>query len=91
MVVINRSKSPEFPNTFCKVVYQKAQFTNVRKTKRAGKEAKAVVKAVLAGEIPVDGRPLYFHNTTVRPSWASKVKKLYQRGAHIFYTKGSKL
>lgn len=87
MVVINRANSPGFPNTFCEVVYQRSQFTNVHKTKRAGIAAQQVVEDVLNGTIKRDPLPLYFHTSKVKPSWASRVRKLYQIGVHIFYGK----
>jgi spore germination cell wall hydrolase CwlJ-like protein len=85
MVVINRSNSPEFPNTFCEVVFQKNQFTNIRRTTKASTASKTVVNDVITGKTPMDTRPLYFHNTQVKPSWAHKMKQLYKIGAHIFY------
>jgi spore germination cell wall hydrolase CwlJ-like protein len=100
-VVVNRMKNPEFPKTACGVVYQGAntgtrscQFSwacdgmnkAVKFSSEAWQESKQIAIAVLSGKKDdVTGGALYFHNTTVRPKWATRDKFLVQIGGHKFY------
>ena len=91
-VAINRANSGRYPQDLCKVVRQPYQFTGMKKEKLPIKEKgaweKAYATAVLSfyGLIkdPVDGA-LYFHNTTILPSWASAKRRVAQINSHIFY------
>ncbi len=99
-VVLNRVKSPLYPNTICGVVYQNShrhlacQFTftcegkKLRITEPAPwRQAVRLAKAVLAGDAydrEVAGAT-HYHATYVRPRWAKKLKKMEKIGTHIFY------
>jgi hypothetical protein len=98
-VVLNRVDSAQYPNSVCAVVMQGAensgacQFSyncdgvknrvaNKRVWERIGKIAWLMMQ----------GRPrtltdeaLYFHSTSVRPSWSRKYVRTAQIGRHVFY------
>src|SRR5690606_21775625 len=98
-VILNRVEATQYPDTVCDVVLQGAgndgacQFSyncdglknhvgNERVWKRIGKLAWLMLR----------GRPrtltdeaLYFHNTSVRPSWSRKFVRTAQIGQHVFY------
>lgn len=86
--VLNRVRSPQFPNTVCGVVFQKGQFSWT-KTWRAGDwnsdhHHQQVARVALMGTHSLrDFKALYFHNHTVRPQW--KRKYLATIDNHIFY------
>jgi spore germination cell wall hydrolase CwlJ-like protein len=83
--VVNRANSPIFPNTICKVIYQKGQFTNIRNTKIKDKDAHAtamnIALDVLANPHPFSA--LYFHNVKAKPVWNKR--RFTKIGNHIFY------
>ncbi|HET7410548.1 MAG TPA: cell wall hydrolase [Paracoccaceae bacterium] len=98
-VILNRVEATQYPDTVCDVVLQGAadggacQFSyncdgtanrigNERVWKRIGKVAWLMLQ----------GRPrtltdeaLYFHSTSVRPSWSRKFLRTAQIGRHVFY------
>lgn len=91
-VVVARSKSGRFPETYCGVVYQPSQFSFVRgnsmpaisKTSRHWKNAVAI--AQIAHEntwaSPVEGA-LFFHAAYVSPGW--RLKRMARVDNHVFY------
>ncbi len=99
-VTMNRMTDPRFPDTVCDVVHQGPEGTlhgcqfhwwcdgrsdEPTNSAKWG-EAVEVAQLVMAGDDPdpTDGA-LYFHNTQVEPSWASKLERTVQIGPHIFY------
>jgi len=93
-VVVNRMKSPKFPDELCDVIMQPKQFSFVRngkipkpKNKAAWEKSKA-----LANEILQDTRLLpyskadHYHATYVNPFWARKLYRVSKHGQHIFYS-----
>ncbi len=89
-VVMNRVRSPRFPNSICGVVYQRGQFSAIRSYQppRGGRwnRAMALAREVTSGEAaPVVGRALYFHATRVRPAFARTQTRVAQIGGHVFY------
>ena len=89
-VVMNRVRSPRFPNTICGVVYQRGQFSAIRSFSppRGARwnRALALAREVTSGEAaPVVGRALYFHATRVRPAFARTQTRVAQIGGHVFY------
>lgn len=85
--VINRTKSAIFPNSICKVVFQKGQFSWTKNWKndwRANYDSYQVARVALMGTHSMrDFKALYFHSTTVNPGW--KYKKIATIGNHKFY------
>lgn len=96
-VTINRTKSDDFPNTICEVVYQKYQFswTNSKKNRNSTPSEKEVWKqALLLAEKLIKEDPLYYDDENVlyflnpntdprHPKWA--VNEYTRLGHHIFY------
>jgi spore germination cell wall hydrolase CwlJ-like protein len=103
-VILNRVKSPQYPNTICGVVYQgthrrnSCQFSfacdgqpdDVRQPE-AWANAKRIAKKALAGDPKVAaklGGALHYHADYVTPKWARHMRKAIKIGTHIFYTGG---
>ncbi|GGK46742.1 cell wall hydrolase [Salinarimonas ramus] len=99
-VVLNRVKSPLYPNTICGVVFQNShrhlacQFTftcegkSLRITEPAAWErARRIAAAVLEGEtyLAAVGNATHYHADYVRPRWASRLRHADTIGRHIFY------
>lgn len=91
-VIVARSKSGRFPNSYCGVVYQPSQFSFVRgstmpgisKASKQWKNAVAIAQIAHSGawRSPVEGA-LYFHAAYVSPGW--HLKRLGQIENHVFY------
>ncbi len=91
-VVVARSKSGRFPNSYCGVVFQPSQFSFVRgrsmpAISRGSKQWKnAVAIAQIAHSnawtSPVEGA-LYFHASYVSPGW--KLRRVGRIDNHVFY------
>jgi len=95
-VIVNRTKSYRFPETICKVVNQKykstCQFsykcdgsTDVPRNKAEFEIAVSIAKDVLDGAKDITKGALYFHNNTVKPTWAKVSKLTMVIGNHKFY------
>jgi len=98
-VVLNRTLHPAFPKSVCGVIFQGSeratgcQFTftcdgALRRRLSAGvlEDARKIALKALNGELSphVDGAVNY-HADYVMPRWASKLFRVTQIGAHIFY------
>ena len=91
-VVVARSKSGRFPESYCGVVFQRSQFSFVRggtmpaipKASRDWKEAVAIAQIAHAGtwQSPAEGA-LFFHAAYVSPGW--RLKRLARIDNHVFY------
>ena len=91
-VIVARSKSGRFPNSYCGVVFQPSQFSFVRgaampaiaKGSRQWKNAVAIAQIAHSGtwRSPVEGA-LFFHATYVSPGW--RLKRLGRVENHVFY------
>ena len=86
-VVLNRKRSKWYPNTICKVAFQKAQFTGLKEIKYNDdtyKIAKQAIEGKFKGKMH---GATHYHALEVNPTWASwdKLKKVSQIGNHIFY------
>lgn len=91
-VIANRAKSGRFAPTYCGVLFQRSQFSFVRKggypyIARGGRQwqnAVAVARIVDGGlhtsTIP---NALYFHASRVSPGW--RMTRLGRVGNHVFY------
>ena len=98
-VILNRVRSPNYPNSICGVVYQGSerktgcQFTftcdgSLSRTPSQASWARAsmVASAALGGYVhaPV-GWATHYHADYVVPYWAQSLQKLTTIGRHIFY------
>jgi len=91
-VIVARSKSGRFPNSYCGVVFQRSQFSFVRRQEMptGARSAKQWKKAVSIAQIahsgtwasPVEGA-LYFHASFLHPRW--RLTRLGKINNHIFY------
>jgi len=86
-VVMNRVRSPRFPDTVCDVVMQRGQFFNVHaynpRHDARWRTAVEIARDALAGESePVIGRALFFHAASARSFNRTRVGRI---GDHIFY------
>ena len=91
-VIVARSKSGRFPNSYCGVVFQPSQFSFVRGGGMPGiargsqqwRNAVAVAQIAHAGSwhSPVEGA-LYFHAARVSPSW--RLARVGRIENHVFY------
>ena len=88
-VIVNRSRSGRFPNSYCGVVYQPSQFSFVHGV-RGGLNQRMWHNAVAVAQIANDGSwqseaegALYFHATRVAPGW--HLQKVAQIENHVFY------
>lgn len=93
-VIVNRAESSSFPDDYCGVVTQRAQFSFVkgghipqpRTASRAWARAKAIARIAHRELWETEaGDALYFHATTVRPRWARTKVASATIDRHIFY------
>lgn len=93
-VVINRANSTQFPDDYCSVVTQRAQFSFVRggripqpnANSHAWQRARAIAR--IAHRDLWDSRvddALYFHATHVSPRWARHKSARGRIDSHLFY------
>lgn len=92
-VVLNRADSEQYPDDWCDVVKQKAQFSFVENRRfpqirdmESWEKAKAVARIAIDGadEI-VRGDVLWYHADYVKPVWRHNLSKVTKVGQHIFY------
>jgi N-acetylmuramoyl-L-alanine amidase len=91
-VIVARSKSGRFPNSYCGVVFQPSQFSFVRgrampaipRASRQWKNAVAIAQIAHsnAWASPVEGA-LFFHAAYVSPGW--KLRRIGRIDNHVFY------
>lgn len=91
-VVVARSKSGRFPNSYCGVVFQPSQFSFVRgnampainRASQQWRNAVAIARIAHEGSwrSPAEGA-LFFHAARVSPGW--RLTRLTQIDNHIFY------
>jgi len=91
-VIVARSKSGRFPNSYCGVVFQPSQFSFVRgsampsipRASKQWKNAVAVAQIAHANSwhSPVEGA-LFFHASYVSPGW--HLTRLGRVDNHVFY------
>ena len=93
-VVMNRVASKRYPNTICKVVYQRKQFSwangLVAQPVRVAYTAKVmkVVAMVVAGRLKDNTKKAtHYHTKAVKPYWAKHKTRTVVIGFHIFYRK----
>jgi N-acetylmuramoyl-L-alanine amidase len=99
-VTVNRTSSPGFPGSICDVVTQggesplySCQFSwwcdgrsDQPTDLAAWRRALGIAEKVLTGQDddPTDGA-LFFHNSSVTPSWSEELMPTIRIGDHIFY------
>ena len=92
-VVMNRVRSPHYPNSVCDVVWERRQFSWTHDGKSdsprnvsAWVEANQIASLVLSPGFPdlVDGAT-HYHAHYVSPSWASSLESVATIGTHKFY------
>jgi spore germination cell wall hydrolase CwlJ-like protein len=100
-VILNRVRSPLFPETICGVVYQGqmnpgCQFsftcdgkTDIPRNDAQWAQAQDIAKRITKGELwlPEVGYSTYYHADYVRPNWAGSMSRIDTIGRHIFYKK----
>jgi hypothetical protein len=100
-VIMNRVRSPQFPETICGVVYQGqmapgCQFsfacdgkTDTPKNDYHWKLAQKLARRITSGEVwlPDIGYSTFYHADYVSPHWKSAMNKIDSIGRHIFYKK----
>ena len=101
-VILNRVKSPNYPNTICGVVYQGTQRRNscqfsfacdgqpddVRQP-AAWQQAKSVAQRAIAGDMNLGkgmNTATSYHADYVTPRWSKTLRKVSRIGRHIFYS-----
>lgn len=88
-VVMNRVRSPRFPDTVCSVIYQPGQFSSIRSYRTPGgarwQRATALAREVMTGSAGPAASALYFHATRVQPAFARARVRVAQIGNHVFY------
>lgn len=100
-VILNRTKSPDYPKTICGVVYQGSNRRNSCqfsfacdglpddvKQPAAWTNAKMVAKKAMDGtkSMQAMSTATNYHADYVKPKWASSMKRLVKIGRHIFYS-----
>jgi spore germination cell wall hydrolase CwlJ-like protein len=100
-VIMNRVRSPNFPETICGVVYQgqmapgcQFSFTCDGKTDTPKNDshwalAQKLAKQITSGQVwlPEIGYSTFYHADYVSPHWKSAMNKIDSIGRHIFYKK----
>ncbi|MGE0611428.1 MAG: cell wall hydrolase [Hyphomicrobiales bacterium] len=99
-VVMNRVRSPEYPDTICGVVYQgqhrrtgcQFSFTcdgkaDVAKDEIRWQMAMELARKVTSNEVWLEdiGHATHYHANYVSPRWIREMKRIQTIGAHIFY------
>ncbi len=86
-VILNRIKSPSFPNTPSGVIFEPGAFTAVADGQiwlTPNKTAKKAVSDALSGWDPSSGAIYYFNPATATSSWIWSRPQIKQIGKHIF-------
>lgn len=95
-VIMNRAASGRYPSTWCGVVKQPWQFSfvnprtgafpSVDRTSHAWHKALGITRLAISGAVPsLSNDVLWYHANYVSPSWGSRLDRVTQIGAHIFY------
>ncbi len=102
-VILNRVRSPKFPNTICGVVYQGAERRNscqfsfacdgksdIATQPKAWSRARRIAARALNGKLGMRALAgaTYYHADYVHPRWSSAMRRLAKIGRHIFYRGG---
>ncbi|MBO8163035.1 MAG: cell wall hydrolase [Brevibacillus sp.] len=86
-VILNRVKSPSFPDTPSGVIFEPRAFTAVADGQiwlTPNEQAKKAVRDALAGWDPTDGCIYYFNPDTATSKWIWSRPQVKRIGKHIF-------
>lgn len=88
-VILNRVKSPAFPNTIPAVIYQKGQFSSVTDgqfDKAIDKDSTVyqAAKEALSGSDPSNGALYFFAPSKTKSKWLFSLKTVATIGGHRF-------
>lgn len=91
-VIVNRAKSPKFPNSICGVVADKCQFSyrcdgnpDVLAVADDRRQAAEIAKKALSGATDITKGSLFFHAAWMPPGWFNTLDRVGQFGGNIFY------
>lgn len=87
-VILNRVRSPEFPDTIYSVIYQEGQFSSVKDGQidlKPDEQSYKAAKDALKGEDP-SRNALYFYNPVIAKTlwWLTTREKTVEIGQHVF-------
>ena len=100
-VILNRVKSPFYPDSICEVVYQNAEKRNAcqfsfacdglsdrARNAKAWRRARTLASRAIAGEGEVQAiaTATHYHADYVQPKWSGAMTRLVKIGRHIFYS-----
>lgn len=88
-VVLNRVKSPKFPNTISGVIYQQGQFSCVKdgqfdKPIDKGSTIYKAAKEAINGIDPSNGALFFYNPKTAKSQWLFSLKTVATIGSHVF-------
>lgn len=94
-VILNRTRSGIYPDSICRVVTQRLQFSFIRRGRfpavnensdswRKASAIAHIARNDLAHSIASD--VLWYHASYVSPSWRRSLRAVARIGAHIFYS-----
>ncbi len=86
-VIINRTKSPSWPNTPAGVIFEPGAFTAVADGQiwlTPDSESKRAVQDAISGWDPSDGAVYYFNPNTATSAWIWTRPQIKKIGDHIF-------
>lgn len=88
-VIMNRVKSPRWPNTIYEVVYQKDQFswTKSMPTEHYNNQTFKIIKERVLRWLNTERttNANHYHSVSVHPTWADHMRRVGKIGNHIFY------
>ena len=95
-VIINRTNSPKYPDSWCEVMKQPWQFSfvnprtgrypAVKASSQAWANAQAIARIAASNTAAeVDPDVLWYHADYVAPSWGKRLQLAEKIGTHIFY------
>lgn len=92
-VTLNRVHSPRYPDSICKVVWQRGQFSWTRdgrpdrpRNRRAWEHALWVATVAYAfNPLSMVGHATHYHAVYVRPYWSRAHRRITRIGRHVFY------
>lgn len=91
-VVLNRTKSEDYPDTICEVAFEPHQFSGIDGNldlvtifeDKAWDTSVDVATEALAGHT-LGTKATHYHNAKVKPCWIDSMDKLGVYGKHTFY------
>lgn len=98
-VTLNRVESDRYPNSICKVVYQKSQFSwthlikdKTPRNKEAWQESLDLAQLLINRTFDRSNGSMYYYNpkkVSATPTWAKKFERVMIVGDHHFYKRPS--